>query len=106
MSKHTLEISANPVHLAVRYDQLLLKRGGEIAGQVPCEEVGVLLVDHPHTTYTHAALTQLAQCGAVAVLCGPDHLPVALVMPLADHCQVVWRLADQLKAKAPLKKQL
>ncbi|NQU22567.1 MAG: type II CRISPR-associated endonuclease Cas1 [Candidatus Nealsonbacteria bacterium] len=106
MIKRTVEISREPAHLSVRNDQLVLKRNGDAVGQIPCEDVGVVLVDQPQTTYTHSALTRLADCGATVVLCGRDHLPVALVLPLADHSEVVWRINEQLAVKRPLKKQL
>ncbi|WP_145432463.1 CRISPR-associated endonuclease Cas1 [Lacipirellula limnantheis] len=104
--KRTLEISREPAHLSLRNEQLLLKRDGVIVGQAPCEDLGVVVVDHPQTTYTHAALAKLAECGAAVVLCGPDHLPAAMLLPLADHSQVVWRLRDQLAVGRPLAKQL
>ncbi len=106
MIKRTVEISREPTHLSVRTDQLVLRRNGDAVGQIPCEDIGVLLVDHPQTTYTHAALARLADCGATVVLCGSDHLPNALVLPLADHSRVVWRINEQLSASRPLKKQL
>jgi len=104
--KRTLEISREAAHLAVRNEQLLLKRDGQIVGQIPCEDLGMVVVDHPCTTYSHHALVTLAEAGAAVVLCGRDHLPTALVLPLADHTQVVWRLADQIAASLPLKKRL
>ena len=33
-------------------------------------------------------------------------MPVAMLLPLSDHTQVVSRLMDQLAASQPLKKQL
>jgi CRISPR-associated protein Cas1 len=104
--KRTLEISREPAHLAVRNQQLVLKRDGQIVGSIPCEDIGLVMVDHPQTTYTHAALAQLAESDAAVVLCGADHLPVAIVLPLADHSQIVWRLRDQLGVSKPLQKQL
>ncbi len=104
--KRTLEISREPAHLAVRHRQLLLKRDSKVVGQVPCEDLAVVLVDHPQTTYTHATLTELAENNATLVICGRDHLPTAMLLPLADHSQVVWRLRDQLNASLPLCKQL
>jgi CRISPR-associated protein Cas1 len=68
--------------------------------------LGVVVVDHPQTTYTHAALAKLAECGAAVVLCGPNHLPAAMILPLSDHSQVVWRLREQLAASRPLRKGL
>ena len=106
MIKRTIEISREPAHLSVRLGQLVLKRGGNSVGQIPCEDIGVLIVDNPRVTYSHAALAKLADCGATVVLCGNNHLPSAIVLPLADHGQVVWRLNDQLAAKRPLRKQL
>lgn len=113
MIKRTLEISREPAHLSVRDEQLVLKskigpggRDGQIIGQVPCEDIGIILVDHPQTTYTHAALAKLAESDAAVVICGRDHLPVAILLPMADHSQVVWRLDAQLKVSLPLRKQL
>jgi CRISPR-associated protein Cas1 len=104
--KRTLEISREPAHLSVRDDQLVLKRDGQTIGQVPCEDIGVVLVDHPQTTYTHAALAKLAASDAVVVICGRDHLPAAMLLPMVDHSQVVWRLDAQLGVSRPLRKQL
>jgi len=104
--KRTIEISQQPAHLTVQHAQLVLKRDGAVVGQVPCEDVGVVLVDQPQVTYSHAALAALAESDAVLVVCGRNHLPVAVLLPLADHTQVVWRLSDQLAVSRPLKKQL
>lgn len=104
--KRTLEISREPAHLSVRHKQLVLKRDGNVVGSVPCEDIGIVVVDHPQTTYTHSALSQLAASDAAVVICGSDHLPAAMLLPLADHSQVVWRLRDQLNASLPLCKQL
>lgn len=104
--KRTLEISREAAHLSVRDEQLVLKRDGAIVGQVPCEDIGVVLVDHPQTTYTHGALAKLAESDAVVVVCGRDHLPAAILLPMADHSQVVWRLDTQLGVGRPLMKRL
>lgn len=104
--KRTLEISRQPAHLAVSNEQLLLKRDGQIVGQAPCEDIGVVVVDHPQTTYSHHALSKLAENGAAVVLCDANHLPAAMILPLADHSQVVQRLRDQIAASRPLRKRL
>ena len=106
MIKRTLEISREPAHLSVRNEQLVLKRDGQTVGQVPCEDIGVVLVDHPQTTYTHGALAKLAASDAAVVICGRDHLPAAILLPMTDHSQVVWRLDAQLGVSRPLRKQL
>src|SRR5262245_50705503 len=106
MIKRTIEISREPAHLALRHEQLQLRRGDEVVATFPCEDLGVVVVDHPQTTYTHAALAKLMEQDAVVVICGRDHLPCGMLTPLADHTQVVWRIQLQLGLRAPLKKRL
>lgn len=106
MIKRTVEISQEPAHLSVRLNQLVLKRNGNVAGSIPCEDIGVVLVDHPATTYTHSALASLAASDATLVICGHDHLPAAVLLPLSDHGQIVWRIQDQLAVSRPARKQI
>jgi len=104
--KRTIEISTEPAHLSVRDGQLLLKRDGETFHQAPCEDLGAVVVDHGQCSYTHHALLTLAESGAAVILCDRRHLPAAVVLPLSDHSTLGWRLADQIAAGEPLKKQL
>jgi CRISPR-associated protein Cas1 len=109
--KRTIEISQHPSHLSVRLGQLQIRRhtqdeSAPLAGSVPCEDVGIVLIDHPQTTMTHQALATLVDGGAAVLVCGRDHLPKGLLLPLGEHSQVVWRIDDQMAASLPLKKQL
>jgi len=133
MIKRTIEISQQPAYLSVRNAQLLIHARGDGSEQsrdpkgagstrrsvrdrltdnvesvpsIPCEDVGVLLVDHPAVTYSHAALTALLEHDAAVVLCGRDHLPAGLLLPIGEHSQVVWRIQLQLSVKRPLLKRL
>jgi CRISPR-associated protein Cas1 len=109
MIKRTIEISKEPAHLAVRLGQLLIRRPdaeNASAPSIPCEDVGLLIVDQPQTSYSHPALVKLIDAGAVVVLCGQDHLPAALILPLSTHTELVWRIHDQIAASKPLCKRL
>lgn len=133
MIKRTIEISQQAVHVAVKNRQLLLLKRTENKGRqdadaagpptapprwqhrgcsddllaaVACEDIGLLLVEHPGVTYSHAALLALLECDAAVAFCGRDHLPAGLLLPLSGHSQVVWRIHDQIAATGPLKKRL
>ncbi len=106
MIKRTLEISREPAYLAVRHQQLQLRRGDDVVASFPCEDLGMVVVEHPQTTYSHAALAELMLQDAIVVLCGRDHLPCGLVLPLADHNQVVSRIQLQASIALPLRKRL
>jgi len=110
MIKRTIEISRQPVHVSVRNRQLLLRsrvrQSEQLLAEIPCEDIGLLLVDEQATTFTHGALTALIDADAAVVLCGRDHLPVGMLVPFSTHTQVVQRLRHQLALRPPLRKQL
>jgi len=116
--KRTIEISRDPVHLALREGQMLiLKKTDEpsaprpryppnLAGSVPCEDIGLVIVDHPRTTYTHPLLAELCTQGGGVVICGRDHAPVGVLLPFATHSTITDRLDGQIRATEPKKKRL
>lgn len=109
MIKRLIEISRDPAHLSLRDEQLVIQpydAPQDAAASIPCEDIGMVLIDHVRTTYTHQALAALMRFGAVVVVCGRDHLPAGLLLPVADHPEIVWRLNDQIAASLPLKKRL
>src|SRR5438876_7587404 len=109
MVKRTIEISAEAAHLAVKLDQLLIRRHGadpREAASIPCEDIGLVVVDHPAATYSHAALARLVDFGAAVVICGKDHLPAGMLLPLSNHTEVVWRIQEQIAVSKPVQKQL
>jgi CRISPR-associated protein Cas1 len=78
----------------------------EPRASIPCEDIGILVVDQPAVTFTHQALTRVLQAGATVVLCGPNHLPVGILLPLSDHTEVVSRLQVQINAGRAVNKRL
>lgn len=105
MIKRVVEISSGPAHLSIKHRQLVIEREGQEKAIVPCEDLGVLLVDHPSVTYTHGVFTALAEAGAAVVLCGPKHLPSSLLLPLDANTTQTERQRAQLEASLPLKKR-
>lgn len=109
MIKRTVEISRKPAHLSVHLNQLVVQPHDEPQGasrSIPCEDIGFLVVDHGRATYSHHALASLVEHDAVVVICGRDHHPAGLLLPLAHHSQVVWRIHDQLAISKPRRKQM
>lgn len=109
MIKRTIEVSRQATHLSVRHGQLVIQPIGEDKSQartVPCEDIGVVLISHPAVTYTHRALASLAEAGAAVVVCGDNHLPAGMLLPISTHTQVVSRVQAQINATLPAQKRL
>lgn len=119
MIKRTIEISRDPMHLMVRDGQLLILRKDEaearrrvpanppnLAASIPCEDLGMVMVDNRETTFSASALSQLAEHGAAVAVCGPNHLPIGLLLPLSDRHETVWRIKEQIAASRPRRKNI
>ena len=112
MARRTIEISREKAHLAVELGQLLIIRDDErrrdlpMRQRLPCEDLGLVIVDHREVSYSHHALVTLASCGAGLVVCGEHHLPVGLMLPMSSHTEQVWRVNDQINCGKVLRKQL
>jgi len=106
MIKRTLDISQGSTFLSIEHDQLVITRERERVGSAPCEDIGVLLIDHVATTYTHSVFTRLLYYGATIILCGPNHLPVGMVLPMESNELTARRMRLQASAPLPLRKRL
>jgi len=106
MIKRIIEISQAKTYLAVRQGQLIIRREGAEESSIPCEDIGVLLVDHSGVTYTHSVFTELLHYGAAVVLCGSDHHPTGMLLPIESNSVQTKRFREQIEAKESLKKQL
>jgi len=104
--KRTLDISTGPTRLRIENDQLVIERDRMEVGRAPCEDIGVLLIDHHAVTATHAVFTRLLSFGAAVVFCGDDHLPTGILLPVTDNQLTAQRMRVQLAASLPLRKQL
>jgi len=106
MIKKIIEISRERTSLSIKYGQLIIKQDGKETSSIPCEDIGVLLVDNPATNYTHCVFTELLKHNAAVVLCDDSHLPVGMLLPIESNSIQTERCAKQIKAKEPLKKKL
>lgn len=106
MIKRCVEVSGGPCHIALRNSQLVISRERKEERTVPVEDLGLLVVDHPAVTYTHAALRALIENNAAVVVCGRDHHPAGLLLPVEGHSVQAESITFQASATKRLKKRL
>lgn len=105
MIRRTVEVST-PSYLHVQHAQLVIERDGERAGQVPIEDLGVLLVDHSGAVLSEGLLAACAENDATVVFCDDKHLPSAVLLPLAGHSVQAETIRAQTAMSLPLRKRL
>ena len=105
MIRRTVEVST-PSYLHVEHSQFIIERDGERVGQVPLEDLGVLVVDHPGAVLSQGLLAACAEHDATVVFCDDKHLPNAVVLPLAGHSVQAETIRAQTAMTLPLRKRL
>lgn len=105
MIKHTLEISQRPVRLSLRQRQLVIKLPDDEGERTyACEDIGVLILQHPAISLSSAILNALLGSGAVVIICDEKHLPSGLLLPTLTHTELVPRMMAQVEVGKPARK--
>ena len=104
MLKRTIQIS-NPYKLSIAYGQLILKND-EGKKQVPVEDLGFVVLDHPHISITQAVTQELSENNVAVVFCSKNHHPTSMLLNLDGHHLQNEIFRAQLSASEPLKKNL
>ena len=103
--KHTIEIAERPARISLEHKQLVLK-AGDIERSYACEDMGVLILQHPAISLSAAIINALLESGCVVIFCGSNHLPTGMLLPTVTHTELVPRMMAQLAADLPAQKRV
>jgi CRISP-associated protein Cas1 len=106
MVGRVVEIATDGRHLSIFRGFLVVAERGEEVGRIAMDEVAAVIANAHGLTYTNNALVELSARGVPIVLCGPNHMPAAIVWPVDAHHVQTGRMNDQVSASLPLKKRL
>lgn len=106
MVGRVVEISTDNRHVSVVRGFLKVTHEGQEIGRVPFDEISAVIANAHGLTFSNNLLTRLSEKGIPAVLCGHNHLPVCILWPVSGHHLQTGRMADQVAASQPLKKNL
>lgn len=104
MAQRTILIQ-NRAHLCVRNGLLNIEMD-ERSLSVPLEDIWVVVIESHLSTLTVSCMSSLNEAGIGVMICGRDHMPCGLLLPLAAHSRHAKIVEDQLTMSAPMKKQL
>lgn len=96
----------NPALLSIQNNALAVLQQDELKGLIPLEDIWVLIIETQRAKVTTAALSRLVNRGISVVICGDDHMPNGLLLPLGIHSRYAEIVEDQLTISKPLQKRL
>lgn len=106
MIKRIIDIS-EPAYLHVQHQQLLIDKNKTTIGQVPIEDLGVLILQHPAIVITQQTIILCQKNKVVIVFCDNKHLPYSIILPIGEgHTLHNKILKQQLSISEPIKKRL
>ena len=105
MPKRTVCIQS-PAALSIKASALAIRQDGQLRALIPLEDIWVLVIETHQAQITTAALSSLVDAGIGVMLCGDDHMPNGLLLPLGAHSRHAAIVDDQLAISKPLQKRL
>ncbi len=101
-----VDIATDGRHLSAHRGFLIVAQDRVEVGRVPLDDVAAVVVHAHGVTWSTNLAVALAERGAILLLCGSNHAPVAVCLPLAGHHAQNGRMRAQWEAGKPLSKQL
>ncbi len=101
-----VDIAIDGRHLSAHRGFLIVAEGRVEVGRVPLDDVAAVIVHAHGVTWSTNLVVALAERGAILLLCGSNHSPVAVCLPLDGHHAQNGRMRAQWEAGRPLSKQL
>ncbi|HEY9090732.1 type II CRISPR-associated endonuclease Cas1 [Parasphingorhabdus sp.] len=100
-----VDIETDNLHLSVTRGFLTIGQDRSEIGRIPLDDIAALIVHAHGVTWTTNLTVQLAQRGAMMVLCAANHSPVAMMLPIEGHHAQNARFRAQWNAPRPLMKR-
>lgn len=100
-----IDIATDGRHLSRDRGFLKVEEDGQEVGRVPFDQIAAVIIHAHGITWTNSLLVELAERGALVVLCAANHQPRAVLWPLEGHHAQGGRMRAQWQAKAPMMKQ-
>lgn len=97
MIKKIVDIS-KPSYLRMKLDQLIIEQNKVVAGKIPVEDIGILILEHPAIVVTQSVVVACQKNNIALVFCDTHHLPCAIVLSITNanslHSKVLQKQID------------
>lgn len=104
MPKQTICLQ-NPAKVSIKHSALCIEQNCQ-SKSVPLEDIWVVILETHQVLISTAALSAIVDAGIGVMLCGRNHMPNGLLLPLGAHSRHAAIVDDQLAIPKPLRKRL
>ena len=94
-----IEIAQDNRYLAIDRGFMVVYENAKEIGRVPVDQIGAVVANAHGLTYSNNLLVRLAERNAPFVVCGANHVPVSIMIPVENH----HLQGDILTAQAKMK---
>ena len=101
-----IEVASDGVYLAVKRGFMIVSRDGTQVGKIALDDIAALVINCHGATWSANLTVRLSERGAPIVVCGHNHVPIALVWPIDGHHEQGRRMQAQAEATLPMRKRL
>jgi CRISP-associated protein Cas1 len=78
----------------------------ERIGNVPVEDIGLVVIDHPQILISQPLIDALIEVKAAILYCNAKHMPHGMILPFTGNSLWTARFHTQREASLPLKKNI
>lgn len=106
MIKRIIDIS-EPAYIHLKQKQLLIDKEKITVGQIPIEDIGVLIFQHPAIVITQQVIIACQKNKVVIIFCDEKRLPYSSILPIGEGNKLHQKiLKQQLAITEPTRKKL
>lgn len=106
MIKRIIDISERS-YLHLKQNQLLIDQEGETVGQIPIEDLGVLILQNPAIVITQQLIIACQENKVILIFCDNKRLPYSVILPIVESNNLHNKiLKQQISVSEPIKKNL
>ena len=106
MQNRIIEVTEQGIYLSKDRGFLVVSKSKEELGRIALADIAALVCNSHAMSLSNGIILGLLEAGSVIVICGHNYLPEAVIWPVSSHSQQQLRMAEQIQASQPLKKQL
>lgn len=106
MLNRILEIAEENRYVSLSRGFAVIKQASEIIGQVPLDDISVLLLTAQSISISKNILNALAERNCITVICGKNYIPLSMVFPVANHSLYTKNIKNQINCSEPFKKRV